>query len=426
VRLVERLAAICGGDHARPAGTADTVAGVPAGAVAAPGSVQAAAEVLGFAAAEGLAVVPRGAGTKIDWAAAPARVDVILDTGRLAGVHYHAVGDQVATVGAGTPLRAVQASLGSAAQRIAVDIASRSATVGGVLAVNEAGPLRLTYGTPRDLVIGVQFVRADGVVVHAGGRAVRNLAGYDLGRLLCGSYGTLGVLTSATFRLHPRPAARSWIVRTVRSPLEVHELTAALAASVLAPTAVEADLPAEAPGPVPRQRGLARRTWQGSVAVLLEGAPAGVTARAAAVATLLGGDATPVETPPDWWGRYPFGPHDVAVKLSVPAADLHAALYALRDAAGAAAPVRGSVAAGVVHAALPGTWSPDRVRAVLDAMRMTLASRGGFCTVLHAPPEIRRVVDMWGPVPGLSLMRRVKEQFDPGRALAPGRMAGGL
>jgi len=395
--LVYRLRRVCGAEHARPAGSDDAVAGAAARFVASPGSAAAAAELLRVAADADLAVVGRGAGTKLDWGLPPARVDIILDTGRLAGVHRHAPGAAVATVRAGTPLRTVQAALAAAGQRIAVDVPSGSATVGGVLAVNEAGPLRLTYGTPRELLIGVELARADGVVTHTGDPMAANGGGYDPDTLLHGSYGTLGVLTTATFRLHPRPAARRWVVRTVRSPLEVYELTAALLSSALAPTAVESDLPADVPGPGRHQRGLVRRLWQGAVAVLLEGTPAGVSARATAVATLMGGDSVAADTPPEWWGRYPFGPDEVALKLSVPVADLHAALYALRDAAGAAAAVRGSVASGVIHAALPAGLSAVEVSEVLDAVRTTLLDRGGFCTVLRAPAAVRERIDMRGP-----------------------------
>jgi glycolate oxidase FAD binding subunit len=424
--VLDRLTAICGEGNARAAGAADVVGGVQPRYVIAPGSVQETADTMRLANSDGLAVVARGAGTKLDWGAAPSKVDIVLDTGRLAGMHYHAAGDLVATVGAGTPMRAVQVALGGSGQRLALDGGSRSATVGGVLATNEAGPLRLTYGTPRDLLIGVQFVRADGVVAHAGGRVVKNVAGYDLGKLLCGSYGTLGVITTATFRLHPRPAARSWVVRTVRNPMEVHELTGVLIASPLSATAIEIDLPPEVAGSVPRQRGAERRPRQGTMAVLVEGSPAGVSARAEAVVKLLGEDAATTASAPSWWGRYPFGPRDVALKLAVPVADLHAVVYALRDSAGSAAPVRGSAGTGVVHAALPGSVPPTQVSDVLDAVRTTLLGRGGSCTVLQAPPEIRAAVDVWGPVPGIELMRRIKQQFDPHAGLAPGRMPGGL
>jgi len=414
--VLGRLRSICGDAYARLAGPADAVAGVPARWVAAPGGVDALSEVLAVAAGDGLAVLARGAATKLDWGAPPAALDVIVDTGRLAGPPEHVAGDPVATVRAGTPLRALRASLARAGQRVPLDPASEraSGTVGGVLATGEAGPLRLTHGRPHDVVAGVEFVRADGALAHAGGRVVKTVGGYDLGRLVCGSYGTLGIVTAATLRLDPVPAARAWVLRTVRSPMEASDLTVRLLASPLAPAAVEVDLPA---------------TGFGTLGVLLEGSPAGVTARAAAARQLVdAGEAAVLDEPPPWWGRYPFGSDDIALKIVAPVADLHAAIYALRDAAGrlVPVPVRGSAGAGVVYAALAGDLDVARVVAILYGVRATLLVRGGSCAVLRAPPAVRGEIDTWGPVPGLALMHRVKEQFDPQRRLAPGRLPGGI
>jgi glycolate oxidase FAD binding subunit len=406
------LAERCGPAHVRAAGAADTVGGVAARWVAAPRDTAGVAAVLAYATGTGRTVVPTGSGGKLDWAAPPSQVDILLELGRLAGVAWHAPADLVATVGAGTPLRAVQAALRAQGQRLSLDAGSPGATVGGMLATGEAGPLRLRHGTGRDLLLGVEFVRADGTVAHSGGRVVKNVAGYDVGKLLCGAYGTLGVLTSATFRLHPEPAARAWVGRSVRTPLEVHDLVGELLAAAVEPTAVEVDLPA-AGGP-------------GRVAVLLEGTPAGVAKRATVARDLLAGDASVVDTAPPWWNTYPFGPGDVALKLAVPVADLHAAVYALRDAAGTRVPVRGSAGVGVVFAALPGDTAPGRLAAVLDAVRAVLLGRDGSCVVLAAPAALRAAVDLWGPVPGVALMRRVKERFDPKWTLSPGRFVGGI
>jgi len=413
VDVLAQLEAACGGGHARAAGPGDAVGGVPARWVAAPGSTAQVAAVLRAAAEAGLAVVPRGAGTKTGWGAPPSTVDIVLETGRLSGVAEHSPGDLVATVGAGTPLRALAAALAPAGQRLSLEVGSADATVGGVLATGEAGPLRLRHGAGRDLLIGAELVRADGVVAHSGGRVVKNVAGYDVGKLLCGSYGTLAVLTSATFRLHPLPRARAWVGRAVRSPQELRELVGGVLATTVEPVAVEVDLPGDG--------GLS-----GTVVALLEGTPGGVAKRAAATQELLGPDAWVAPEPPPWWGRYPFAAGDAALKLVAPVDDLHAALYALRDAAGAGVPVRGSAGTGVVFAALPGTTEPARLSTILDSVRSVLAARGGSCVVLAAPPSLAGAVDLWGPVPGLSLMRRVKEQFDPDRRLSPGRFVGGI
>ena len=155
-----------------------------------------------------LAVVARGAGTTLGWGTPPERLDVVLDMTAVTGVVDHAAGDLVVVVQAGTPMAELQSVVAEAGQQLALDSPYPEATVGGTLAMSTSGPRRLLYGTARDLLIGMTFVRADGVVAKAGGRVVKNVAGYDFGKLLTGSYGTLGVITEAVFRLHPLPAAR--------------------------------------------------------------------------------------------------------------------------------------------------------------------------------------------------------------------------
>jgi glycolate oxidase FAD binding subunit len=423
--ILRRLSDICGPGFARLAGAGDAVAEVPARLVGAPGTVAGVADTLRLAAEHQLTVVARGAGTKLDWGAAPSHVDLVLDAGRLAGVRHHSPEGLVAEVGAGTPLRALQATLARGGQRVALDPPSIDATVAGVVATDEAGPLRHRFGTPREQLLEVTYVRADGSVTNSGGRTAHTSTGQDLGKLLCGSYGALGVLVSATFRVHPKPSARAWVCRSVWTPLEVHDLVGELLSGQLAPAAIEVDLPAGVPM-LPRQRGQRGLQGPGTLAVLIEGAPWRVTARAGETAVLLGADARVEEVPPPWWGRYPFGPGDIALKLAVPISDLHAAMYALRDAAGALVPVRGSAGVGVVHAALPGDSDPHRVAAVLDAVRGVLLARGGSCVVLTAPARVRAVIDVWGEMPGVALLRQVKQRFDPDRRLAPGRFLGGL
>lgn len=398
---LDALIAICGERYARAADPVDAIGGVPARWVAVPGSAAELAEVVGEAASAGLAVAARGGGSKLDWGGPLAKLDVLVDTGRLTGLHGYTAGDLLATVGAGTSLRAAQTVLAAAGQRIALDPGSGAATVGGVLATGEAGPLRLRHGAPRDLVTNVEFVRADGAAVGSGAPATR-----ALGSLLCGSYGSLGLITSATLRLQPLPAAWAWAVCPVSTPSEVRDLLGRVNTSAIAPAAIEVDLPA---------------SGTGTFGVLVEGSPEGTAARAGAAVTLLGVGATVLREPPAWWGRYPFQAGDVALKLATPIDALHAGVYALRDGAGIAVPVRGSAGAGVVYASLPGDLPPDRVDAAVTAARVALRVRGGFCTVLAAPPAVRAQVDLWGIVPGRSFMRQLKRNLDPADTLAPGR-----
>lgn len=220
----------------------------------------------------------------------------------------------------------------------------------------------------------------------------------------------------------------------------MHDLIRAVLAARLEPAAIELDLPAggrDRPQWDPRTAAMARHPSMtgrspaspggaGSLVVLLEGGPSEVAERSDRLVSLLGARTTVARSAPAWWRSYPFAPGDTALRLEVPITDLHAAVYALRDAAGAPIPVRGSAGLGVVHAALPGVLPPDRVAAILAAVRSVLLARQGRCVVLSAPPAVRRAVDLWGELVGLARLRAVKQHLDPAHRLAPGRLPGGL
>jgi glycolate oxidase FAD binding subunit len=362
-------------------------------ASAEPTSTDEAAEVMREAAARGDAVLVRGAGTKQDWGYPPRRVDLVVETGRLTGVVEHAAGDLIVVVRAGTPVAELAGRLAPAGQQLALDTPLPGATVGGTVAVNTSGPRRMLYGTVRDLLIGVTIVRADGVVAKAGGKVVKNVAGYDLGKLLTGSYGTLGLITECAFRLHPRPAATAVVTRHVDTPAEVGRTVAGVLAAQVVPSGLE----------------VATSDGGYQVSVLIEGTPAGVAGRVAA----LDGDAGPV---PDWWGTYPWRPGEIGVKLTCALSGVPAVLAAARELR-----VRGSAGAGVLYVAVPAEEFE-----VVEALRAAAHAAGGHAVVLTAPDEVRDRLDLWGPVPGLELMRRVKAQFDPDGRLAPGHFAGGI
>jgi glycolate oxidase FAD binding subunit len=402
------------GDAARPAGDADAVAGVPARYVAAPLSTVDASAVLRVAAAHDLAVVVRGAGTKRDWAVPPRRLDLVLDTRRMAGVVEHAAGDLVVVVRAGTTGEELAATLAPAGQQLALDAPLPGATIGGTVAVGTSGPRRMLHGTVRDLLIGVTVVRADGAVARAGGRVVKNVAGYDLGKLVAGSYGTLGLIAECAFRLHPLAVASAYVCREVAGPAEAGRLAAAVLGAQVVPSALDLDSPST--GPM-------------ALGVLLEGAPAGVERRAATVAGLLGGAATASATAPHWWAAYPWRGGDVGLKLTaalsrVPA--LVATAHAVRERHGVPLAVRGSAGTGVLYAGLPAATDPELVARAVGELRGAAGAAGGHAVVLTAPAAVRARVDLWGPVDGLDLMRRVKRQFDPDGRLAPGRFVGGI
>src|SRR5258707_14098055 len=192
--------------HVRMAATNDAVADTQTSFVGEPGSEQELGRVLKLANAAGLAVIPRGGGTKLEWGNSPVRADVILSTARLNRVLEHPWADLTVSVEAGCTIAKLQETLAKHGQRLALDpLWPRKATIGGVLSTNDGGALRLRFGALRDLIIGVTIALPDGTLASSGGKVVKNVAGYDLPKLVTGALGTLGVITRAVFRLHPLP-----------------------------------------------------------------------------------------------------------------------------------------------------------------------------------------------------------------------------
>ncbi len=399
----------------RDAEDGDAVDGVRPELVAYPSSTEETSEVLRAAAEHALAVVPRGRGTKLTWGQPPRRLDLLVDLSRMDRVIDHAPGDLVVVTQAGTSLRTLQGAVADAGQRLAVDEMVAGASIGGTVATSTSGPQRVLSGTVRDLLIGVTLVRADGVVARAGGRVVKNVAGYDLGKVVTGSFGTLAVLTEAVFRLHPLPAARRFLGVTVRDAHQAHRAVQAVVHGQVVPTAVEIDWPARGPG---------------TVVVLLEGTEGGVAARVDAVSDLF--EELPVEVgdaAPPWWSAYPWAAGETALKLTFALTGLPAVLAELdRVAEEEAIPVtvRGSAGAGVAYGAVPAETDPGAVARVVQRLRATCRDHGGAVVVVDGPAAVKRAVDLWGPVAALDLMRRVKDQFDPQHRLSPGRFVGGI
>jgi len=395
------------------------VAGVVPSFVASPSSTAEASALMRAAASAELAVVPRGAGTGLSWGAPPARCDLVVDLRLMDQVIEHAAGDLVARVQAGVTIGQLASVLASAGQQLAVD-AAEDATVGGVVATGTAGPRRFRYGAPRDLLIGLTVVRADGVVAHSGGKVVKNVAGYDLGKLFSASQGTLGLITEATFRLHPRPAAVAWVTGEFE-PADRAGAVAAVASaagSALVPSAVELDWPGGSQRPL-------------RVGVLLEGTSSGVAERAKQLSELLasaGGAAAVADTPPVRWGQLPSS--SAVIRISFWVSSLGSVLDAVAAAAadaGVRPAVSGPAGAGALYACLDPDSSDDAaarfVTVLRERIRGALGARGGVL-VLAAPPPVLEAVSATGTIPGAALMRAVKDQFDPGHRMFPGRFGG--
>ena len=312
------------------------------------------AELLRAATRDGLALAVRGGGTKAGWRPAPARCDAVLSTAALAGVVDRQPGDMTLVARAGTSLAAIQDEVAADAahrQRLMLDaVGGPAATLGGVLATAAAGPTRHRYGTPRDIVIGARYVTGDGLVAKTGGTVVKNVAGYDVAKLLIGARGSLAVITEAAVRLHPVPEAARTVVLRTRDALEAAAFVERVQAAPLTPTALEVRWP------------------DGVVAVRIGSTEAGADAQVALLHGLgdveeldaAAGDALLEEQL-----ALPFAGGGAVLGVGVKPTDLAALLGAAADAGGAPG-ARAALVAGDV--ALPDA-DPARVARLATAVR---------------------------------------------------------
>jgi glycolate oxidase FAD binding subunit len=383
-----------------------------------PATVEEAAEAMRSIARDRLAVVFVGGGTDLDLGAPPARLDAVLHTRRLDRIREHAPSDQIVAVEGGMTLAELQRRLASHGQRLALDPPlPERATVGGIVAANAFGPRRTRYGPVRDLVIGITLVRADGVVARGGGKVVKNVAGFDLPRLLCGSLGTLGLVAEVVFRLHPLPEASATALFEGLSASDVQETVPVLRDLALEPVALTAL--GSAAGPF-------------SLAIRFEGFAPGVRAQVERTLARAGGGAR-LEGAEEaaLWAR-----HDalrlggaVRAKATFAPASLGAAVDSLRPLAAALAGGGLALHPALGIALLAGDLgdAPAAARAVAAARAALGRSGNGSLVLLAAPAELRALADPWGPPPaGLEVMRRLKRELDPEARLAPGRHVGGL
>jgi len=418
----EELQGIVGEEHVREASAGDAIDGVEPSLVVEPGTIEETSEVMKLASREGLAVSPRGGGTKMGLGNPPREVDLILSTARMDGIIEHVPGDQIVRTQAGLELQDLQESLAESDQMLGIDPPEEGATIGGIVAANSSGPRRLRYGTVRDLIIGIKVVLADGTVAKAGGKVVKNVAGYDLSKLFTGSLGTLGVIAEANFRLHPiRETART-VFLEVDDYKKIPDVAQELTHSSFSQFVLDA----------------LEMRWEGDrgvIAALFEGIePAVETQSSAATEVLRSHGETSVlgeEDGEEFWehfARRPWDAGDVALKIGAPPSDLAAVLDSVLGAAGrAGVEVRlsGHAGTGVTFAALSG--GEDGLVDVVEEVREIRIRRGGSVVVQEAPLTVKERLDAWGSGGDyLGLTRRVKEKFDPGYIMNPGRFLGGI
>ena len=392
---------LVGAAYVRTGDPGDAVGGVTPSLVVSPGDESEVASVLSAATARGLAVVARGGGTKMDWGSPPERCDIVLATSRITGIVDHEPADLVCVVRAGTPLGLLQETLAATPgfrQRLMLDPPQGgAATVGGVVATGASGPLRTRFGTARDLVIGASFVLADGTRGRSGGKVVKNVAGFDVAKLLTGSLGTLAVVTEVAFRLHPLPEASRTVVLEARSVTDLCRFASRVGRLQVTPSLVDILWP------------------EGAAVVRFDSTEAGATVQAERVVHDAGGRILSEEEATALHASIEGSPWNAAgtvcgvAVLPSRVVELLSTLSATCDAI-AMRPLLGT---GEMR------FAPD----ALETVRTAVRAAGGHMVVRRGDTHSAGSQD---DEVALGLMRSVKLQLDPARTLSPGRQVGGI
>jgi glycolate oxidase FAD binding subunit len=403
--------------HVREGAPEDAVEGVVPRFVAEPTTAEGVAATLAWASRDELSVFTRGAGTKLGWGPPRQSIDVLVSTVRLNAVVAHRHGDLTATVQSGATLAEVNRTLARHRQWIPLDPPwADRATIGGLVATNDSGPRRHRYGAPRDLIIGIEFARADGRLAKGGGIVVKNVAGYDLPRLLTGSFGSLAIIVSVTFKLYPLASSSRTLAVDLKNPRDLGALTAAILGSHLTPTALEFHTPPL--GLLIRFESIDAAVEQQIVNATKLIGDSGFTAR-----TIVGAEEEQV------WSRHGsavLNDGGALIKVSTLPAELADTLALIEGLAGP----NGYAAAGRAGLGVFLLRLGDDIdvqKRVVNGLRDASPGGRGSAVVTRGSPELKAQLDVWGPIgDGLSLMRAVKQQFDPAGTLNRGRGPGGI
>ncbi len=399
-----QLAKIAGEAHTQVAGETVTIEPLDAAQTA---------QILRFANAYAVSVSPCGSGTKADWGN-PVAPGIRLLLSRMNTLREHPWQDMTCTVEAGCTWADMQESLAQHGQMVALDpLWPERATVGGIVSTNDSGALRLKYGGLRDLIIGMTVVLADGTIAKTGGKVVKNVAGYDMHKLMTGSFGTLGVITEVNFRLHPaETAVRTWTA-TAPDALQFAEPLRILLDTQMTPSSVQ----------------LRAGKQQSALDVRIATRPEAFDEQAARLRKIFGSIALSESGSEVWQARQQlFDEADrVILKASLLSSDVCSVSSELQQWA-AKQQFEFDLAAqatGLMTLAL--NINADAAPELIEQLRSRVAASGGSVIVLRIPESIRAGLDVWGCTSNaLALMREIKRRFDPKRTLNPGRFVGNI
>ena len=392
--------------------TLESVDGVAPRELIEPASGDELAAAFAAASKQRRSVVIRGGGTKMGWGRTPASVDLVLSTKRLNGVVAHEHADLTATMQAGARLDDVNRVLARHGQWLPIESAFDESTIGGAIATNESGPLRHRYGTPRDLLIGIRLALTDGRLIKAGGNVVKNVAGYDIGRLMSGSHGSLAAIVSATFKLMPLPAATSTVVAGFERRETLVAALSTITNSQLEVSAVDVGA------------GFSRPY---RLLLKFESTPGALNAHVQAARALVGTAAVDVvssQSEADLWRdhiRKPWTSPGALIKFAWLPASLDTVLAFVDELREAAADVeligRAVIGSGLLRVdadTLMQRNVVERLRSRTDVFRHVV--------VLRAESELKQQLDVWGSLGDAGAIgAAVKHALDPNGILNAGR-----
>ncbi|MEE3718100.1 FAD-binding oxidoreductase [Tumidithrix elongata RA019] len=384
-------------------------------------------------------VLPYGNASKLTWGGLVRGANVAISTAGCDRLIEHCVGDLTVTVEAGMKFADLQKILAQEGQYCAIDPAyPNAATIGGIVATANTGSLRQRYGGLRDMCLGISFVRSDGELVKAGGRVVKNVAGYDLMKLLTGAYGTLGVISQLTFRLYPLPEAKQTVLLTGKADA-IAELRNKILSSTLTPTVLDllsSSLLKELGfgQDTGKEIGLVARFETLKVSVIEQ------SDRLVELGKSLHLKAEVLSEAENFWQRLEdlvwqpspqsslAGNSKLIVKLGVlpsKVVNILVELEAIARTLSESIPqpyvqIHGAGGLGTLRFDLAGGFDPQDL---LLKIRHLANDTGGFLTILEAPPALKQNLDVWGYTGNaIGIMQRIKQQFDPHHLLSPHRL----
>ena len=402
-----------------------------------PETVEQVSQAVALANQQGLTVITRGGGSRLNLGGIPERLDVLIETTKLTRLLEHEAPDLTCHVEAGITLAALKAKLATKGQWLALDPPdAQQATIGGILASNASGPKRLRYGTARDMVIGLRVVQASGEIARSGGSVVKNVAGYDLNKLYIGSLGTLGIIVEANFKLQPLPANERTLILTFTNAEDAIGTVIALTGSHLIPSAIEL-IDSNAASDMTDFFGLTLPTNGYTLAVIFEGSTSSIDRQlhetrllARKNDALLSDDLVGKEQEEFWNIVREHTQGTITCKATVLVSKMASYLKTIKQVCEKhelEAAVVAHAGNGILYIELRPVDATYRLVEAIKELRLHAQEARGSIVVERCPSDLKRLISVWGePDQNFFLMQRIKQQFDSRGTFVMGRFVGGL